>query len=85
MLSEAATITVAGIAAGALTAWTLSVMLVKVLTGVFDPPPSTIPVPWGYIVAVVTLTVAAIATAALGAARQTRSPPVGGAARPLSC
>ena len=24
-------------------------MLVKVLTGVFDPPPASIPVPWGYL------------------------------------
>jgi putative ABC transport system permease protein len=76
VLSEAGAVTVAGIAAGALTAWALSVMPVKVLTGVFDPPPSTIPVPWGYIVAAVTVTAAAIAAAALGAARQTRRPPV---------
>jgi putative ABC transport system permease protein len=51
-------------------------MLVKVLTGVFDPPPSAIPVPWSYVVAVITITAAAIAAAALLAARQTRRPAI---------
>ena len=45
--SEAAVLAVIGLAAGALVGAVLSVMLVKVLTGVFDPPPSTLAVPWG--------------------------------------
>jgi putative ABC transport system permease protein len=36
---------VAGLAAG----WGLSYLLVKVLTGVFDPPPTGITAPWGYL------------------------------------
>jgi putative ABC transport system permease protein len=36
---EAAVVTVCGLVAGAAAGWLLSVMLVKVLTGVFDPPP----------------------------------------------
>jgi putative ABC transport system permease protein len=35
-------------------------MLVKVLTGVFDPPPSTIAVPWTYLVSVVIIAVGAL-------------------------
>ena len=30
-------------------------MLVKVLTGVFDPPPDALSVPWGYLAAVAAL------------------------------
>jgi len=38
-----------GIALGTAVAW----MLVKVLTGVFDPPPEVLAVPWGYLALVV--------------------------------
>ena len=41
----------------------LSYLLVKVLTGVFDPPPASLAVPWGYIVAVVACTAGAVALA----------------------
>ena len=50
--------------------------LVQVLTGVFDPPPSAVAVPWGYILATVTVTAAGIAVAALTAARGTARPAV---------
>jgi putative ABC transport system permease protein len=51
-------------------------MLVKVLTGVFDPPPSTIAVPWPYLSLTVLAAVAAIAAAALNAARRSSRPAV---------
>lgn len=54
--TEAAFVTVGGLTAGALGGWVLSEMLVKVLTGVFDPPPppppSSLAVPWVYLVTV---------------------------------
>jgi putative ABC transport system permease protein len=41
----------------------LSEMLVRVLTGVFDPPPDTLAVPFGYLAAVLLLTLVAVALA----------------------
>jgi putative ABC transport system permease protein len=76
VLSEAAVVTAGGLAGGALVAWGLSVMLVKVLTGVFDPPPSVIAVPVGYLGIAVFAVVAALTTAALAAARTSTRPPV---------
>jgi len=66
--SEASLILLGGLAAGAVTGTLLSRMLVTVLTGVFDPAPAHLAVPWGYLAAVVALTVAAVlgAVAALG-------------------
>ena len=57
--------TIGGLAGGALVAWGLSVMLVKVLTGVLDPPPSVIAVPVGYLGIAVFASVAALTAAAL--------------------
>ena len=48
--------TVCGLGTGA----GLSYLLVKVLTGVFDPPPSHLSLPWGYLVAVVAATVLSV-------------------------
>jgi putative ABC transport system permease protein len=76
VLSEAAVVTIGGLAGGALVAWGLSVMLVKVLTGVFDPPPSVIAVPVGYLGIAVFAVVAALTAAALAAARTSTRPPV---------
>ncbi|UDL97139.1 ABC transporter permease [Streptomyces longhuiensis] len=76
VLSEAAVMTAGGLAGGALIGWTLSQMLVKVLTGVFDPPPSTIAVPWSYLTLTVVVAIAAIAAAALNAARLSSRPAV---------
>jgi putative ABC transport system permease protein len=41
--------TVTGLAAG----WALAYLTVKVLTGVFDPPPTSLAVPWAYLAVVV--------------------------------
>ncbi|MFF1688359.1 MULTISPECIES: FtsX-like permease family protein [unclassified Streptomyces] len=76
VLSEAAVMTAGGLAGGALIGWALSEMLVKVLTGVFDPPPATIAVPWSYLTLTVLAAVAAIAAAALNAARLSSRPAV---------
>ena len=50
--------------AGALIGWALSQMLVRVLSGVFDPPPDALTVPWGYLALTVVVSAAAIVGAA---------------------
>ncbi|MFE2145646.1 ABC transporter permease [Streptomyces sp. NPDC059456] len=76
VLTEAAVLTAGGLVGGALIGWSLSRMLVTVLTGVFDPPPAAMAVPWGYLTLTVAATVAALAAAALNAARRSSRPPV---------
>ena len=75
-LSEGLLITLGGLIGGGLIAWGLSQMLVKVLTGVFDPPPSVIAVPWGYLTITVVAVVAALGIAALVSARASTRPAV---------
>ena len=53
-------------------AWGLSVMLVKLLTGVFDPAPSVIAVSVGYVGVAVLAVVAAMAAALASAHTSTR-------------
>jgi len=76
IVSEAVVLAVLGLAAGGVIGWLLSEMLVKVLTGVFDPPPSVIAVPWFYLGSVVAITVAAFALACVAAVRAARRPPI---------
>ncbi len=52
-----------GLLSGVLTAW----MLVKLLTGVFDPPPETLSIPWAYLAAVLCLVIASVIVAVLSA------------------
>lgn len=63
-----------GVAAGAVAGAALSQVLVKVLTGAFDPPPSALAVPWAYLGAVVAVDVGAISIAAAAAVRAARRP-----------
>ncbi len=74
--SEAAYVTVVGALLGALTGWVITEMIVKVLTGVFDPPPSALTVPWGYLGGVATVSALAVLLAATSALRSTRRPAV---------
>ncbi len=77
VFSETGVLTVLGILAGTLTGAALSVMLVKVLTGVFDPPPDTIAVPWLYLVTLITVTAGALAAVSAAAVTTvTRPTPV---------
>ncbi len=75
-LSEGLLITLGGLIGGGLIAAGLSQMLVKVLTGVFDPPPSVIAVPFGYLAVTVLAAVAALAIAALVSAQASTRPAV---------
>ena len=74
--SEAVFVTFGGMLLGALMGWALTRMIVKILTGVFDPPPSALAVPWGYLALVGAITLAAVATAATAAVRGTRRPTI---------
>ena len=72
--SEAALILLGGLTAGAVAGTLLSRMLVTVLTGVFDPAPAHLAVPWGYLSAVVALTIAAVLAAVVALGRLLRRP-----------
>jgi putative ABC transport system permease protein len=61
-----------GLAAGAVTGWAVSAMLVAVLTGVFDPPPASITVPWPYLAGVALLTIAAAVAGTAAVTRHAR-------------
>ncbi len=74
--SEAVFVTFGGMLLGAVMGWALTRMIVKILTGVFDPPPSALAVPWGYLALVVAITLVAVAVAATAAVRGTRRPTI---------
>ncbi len=76
VFSEAAVLTAAGLAGGALIGWALTQMLVKVLTGVFDPPPETVAAPWPYLALTLAAALAAIVGAALSGVRRSTRPAV---------
>ena len=63
-------------ATGAAVGWLLSQVLVKVLSGVFDPPPATLTIPWVYLGGTALITVVGLGVAAAGALRQGRRAPV---------
>jgi putative ABC transport system permease protein len=69
VVGEAAAVTTGGLLIGVLGGGVLSMMLVAVLTGVFDPPPSALAVPWSYLAAVTLIAVAGVALAVLGIVR----------------
>jgi putative ABC transport system permease protein len=66
----------AGAVLGATAGWVLSQMLVKVLTGVFDPPPEHLSVPWAYLGVVAGIAILGLVLAALATIRAARRPPL---------
>ncbi len=76
IFSETAIVTAIGILTGALIGSVVSVMLVKVLTGVFDPPPDVIAIPWVYLAAVTLTTAAALASVSIAAVTVARRPAI---------
>lgn len=71
-LGEPLFVVVIGLLCGVLTGWGLSYLLVKVLTGVFDPPPSSLTFPWVYLAAVAVCAIGAIAVGAAYVSSRTR-------------
>ena len=63
-----------GIALGTLIGWGISQVLVKILTGVFDPQPSGLTIPWAYLAVAFGLTIAATIVGGSGALRAVRKP-----------
>jgi putative ABC transport system permease protein len=72
--SEALVLGVCGVIAGAGVGWALAEMLVAVLTGVFDPPPAAIAVPWAYLGVVAALALGALAVGTATATRAAQQP-----------
>jgi putative ABC transport system permease protein len=75
--SEALVLAVMGLVTGAACGSVLSVMLVKVLSGVFDPPPAALAIPWVYLGTVTAATILALAAVTVGAVRAVRQPAIG--------
>jgi putative ABC transport system permease protein len=73
---ESLFVTIGGLALGTIMAVAVSKMLVKVLTGVFDPPPDVLSVPWTYLGGVVVLTIGAVGTAGALTLRALRRPAI---------
>jgi putative ABC transport system permease protein len=73
---ESAFVTVGGAVLGTVIAVAISRVLVKVLTGVFDPPPDSLAVPWAYLGVVLALTLAAVAAAGAITLRALRRPAI---------
>jgi putative ABC transport system permease protein len=74
--SEAAFVTMGGVLLGALAGWGISFVLVKILTGGFDPPPQHLFVPWAYLAVLGGVTAGAVLAAGFGMLRATRRPAV---------
>jgi putative ABC transport system permease protein len=73
---ESAFVVAGGAILGTLIAVAISRVLVKVLTGVFDPPPDSLAVPWGYLGILLVLTLAAAAAAGALTLRALRRPAI---------
>ncbi len=72
--SESVFVTAGGLIIGVFSGWVLTQMLVKVLTGVFDPPPSGLSIPWGYLALVGGIVLAGVLTAVALITRAARRP-----------
>jgi putative ABC transport system permease protein len=76
VLAEAAVLAVGGLLVGVIMGGALSQMLVSVLTGVSDPPPAALAVPWGYLTLTAVIALGAIGTTALLSTRRSVKPTV---------
>jgi putative ABC transport system permease protein len=74
--SEALIIFVAGAVLGIATGMGVAYILVKVLEGVFDPPPESLAVPFSYLGIILTGAAVAVLIAVINALRETRIAPV---------
>jgi putative ABC transport system permease protein len=66
---ETSILGIAGLIGGVVLGGELSTMLVKVLTGVFDPPPAAITVPWVYLGGLAALIVGCLVAVTVGTLR----------------
>ena len=73
---ESAFVTIGGVVLGVVIGAAITHMLIKVLTGVFDPPPDFLSIPWTYLGGVLALTLAAVAVAGAWTLRSLRRPAI---------
>jgi putative ABC transport system permease protein len=73
---ESIFVTGGGLIFGTAMAAVLSITLVDVLTGVFDPPPDALSIPWGYLLGVGAAVVATVVAAGLITLRALRRPAI---------
>ncbi|MDX6691557.1 MAG: putative transport system permease protein [Solirubrobacteraceae bacterium] len=73
---ESAFVTAGGLILGTVIAVGITNMLVKVLTGVFDPPPDFLSIPWTYLGGLLVLTVTAVGAAGVLTLRSLRRPAI---------
>ena len=76
VMAEASVVAVGGLIGGALISWGLTLMLVKVLTGVFDPPPARVAIPVTYLLVTAVIVVLALGAGAGWGARTSTRPAV---------
>jgi len=76
IFSDTGVLGVVGLAAGVATGSVLSIMLIRVLSGVFDPPPDTVAVPWRYLMTLAGATIAALIVVATSAVVLARRPAI---------
>jgi putative ABC transport system permease protein len=67
---ETSVVVVGGVLAGIALGWWLTKMLIAVLTGVFDPPPAGLAVPWAYLAALTATVAVALLVASTVIARR---------------
>jgi putative ABC transport system permease protein len=76
VLAEGAVLIACGLGAGTALGTALSQMLVRVLTGVFDPPPTSLVVPWLYLSATAALMIVMIGAVSAATVRLARKSPL---------
>jgi putative ABC transport system permease protein len=74
--SESLFVAGGGVALGAAVAVGITWLLIRVLTGVFDPPPSAVAVPWGYLGSTLALVGIAVGSAGALTLRALRRPAI---------
>jgi len=73
---ESVFVTGGGLVLGTVIAAALSITLVDVLTGVFDPPPDVLSIPWGYLIGVAGAVIATVLVAGIVTLRALRRPAI---------
>ena len=73
--SEAGFIPLCGVICGVIAGWALAAMLVAVLSGVFDPAPAALAVPWAYLLSTLGISIFAVAGVVIIGARVLHSAP----------
>jgi putative ABC transport system permease protein len=72
--SEAFFVTVGGMVLGALAGWSLSLVMVRIMSGVFDPPPEHLFVPWAYLALLLGIVIAVVLAAGIVMIRTAQKP-----------